>query len=129
MYWLPGNHEYYGSDAKMRSGVFREAIRGNVFLLNNTVVVEENMTLIFATLWSAIGPESAFDIGRQMNDYHLIRWGNERFLPAHSTQMHKASLEFIKAAVAAATTPYTVVVTHHVPTRMHYPEQYRHFST
>ncbi len=126
VYWLPGNHEYYGSDAKMRSGAFKEALRPNVFLLNNAVVVEGGVTLIFATLWTAIGPDKEFDIAQQMNDYHLIRWGKERFLPAHSTRLHGESLRFIGEAVAAATTPHTVVVTHHVPTFLHYPAQYRH---
>jgi len=53
-YWLPGNHEHYHFDIAEKSGVLDEAIRSNVFLVNNTSVVYENAKLIFSTLWSKI---------------------------------------------------------------------------
>src|SRR5260370_27652652 len=52
IYWIPGNHEYYGSDAKQRSGTFAEDIRSNLQLLNNSVVEEGDVRLIFSTLWT-----------------------------------------------------------------------------
>ena len=42
-YWLPGNHEYYHFDIAEKSGLINEAIRSNVFLVNNTAVVHENI--------------------------------------------------------------------------------------
>lgn len=43
-YWLPGNHEYYHNDILERSGSFREAIRRNVFLMNNQAVQVDEAT-------------------------------------------------------------------------------------
>jgi len=53
-YWLPGNHEYYHSDAALRSGSFTESILSNVYLVNNQVVEKNNIRFIFTTLWSQI---------------------------------------------------------------------------
>lgn len=124
-YWLPGNHEYYGSDVLQRSGSFREAIRSNVFLLNNEVAQLEEATLIFSTLWSAISPAAEWDISTGMADYKVIMRGKERFRPLHSTHMHKECRKFIETAVAQATTSKIIVATHHCPTFMEYPLQYK----
>jgi predicted phosphohydrolase len=124
-YWLPGNHEYYGSDILQRSGSFREAIRPNVFLLNNQVEQLEDTTLIFSTLWSHISPAAEWDIARAVTDYRLITHDGERFRPLHSNRLHAESRTFIESAVAAATSSRIIVATHHVPTFQHYPKQFR----
>ncbi|MGY6523642.1 MAG: metallophosphoesterase [Mongoliitalea sp.] len=49
-YWLPGNHEYYYFDIAEKNGFINEAIRSNVFLINNTSVVYDHVQLIFTTL-------------------------------------------------------------------------------
>ena len=38
VYWVPGNHEYYHSDIINKDGFINEAIRSNVFLINNTTI-------------------------------------------------------------------------------------------
>ncbi|AXY78077.1 metallophosphoesterase [Paraflavitalea soli] len=124
-YWLPGNHEYYGSDSLHRSGPFREAIRPNVFLLNNQVEQLQDTTLIFSTLWSHISPAAEWDIARAVTDYRLITRDGEPFRPLHSNCLHAESRAFIESAVAAATSPHVIVATHHVPTFQHYPKQFR----
>jgi predicted phosphohydrolase len=124
VYWVPGNHEYYGSDINARSGSFREAIRSNVFLLNDDVVRHGDISFIFSTLWSEISPAAEWAIARGMADYRLIRLNEGRFRPLHSNRLHRASRRFIGQQVASLV-GRVVVVTHHVPTFLHYPEQYR----
>lgn len=102
-YWLPGNHEYYRSDILQRSGSFKEAIRSNVFLLNNETAVHNNTTLIFSTLWTSISPAAEWDIAKGMADYKVIMRGGERFRPIHSSRMHRECRQFIEAAVKNAT--------------------------
>lgn len=125
VYWLPGNHEYYGSYIDQRSGSFKEAIRHNVWLLNNTLVVLGSWTLICSTLWSFISPAAEWDIAKGMADYRHIRKHGERFRPLHSFRLHRTCRQFITQALAQAQGK-VCVATHHVPTFLHYPEQFRH---
>lgn len=78
-YWLPGNHEYYHYDLADKSGVLHEAIRSNVFLVNNVSVVHEQLKLIFSTLWSNISPGNLWQIERGLNDFRYIKYKGHRF--------------------------------------------------
>src|SRR5450759_538264 len=53
-YWIPGNHEYYNSDLSARTGSFNEKIKENLFLVNNISVIQDDVKLIFSTLWTSI---------------------------------------------------------------------------
>lgn len=123
-YWLPGNHEYFGSDILYRSGSFREAIRTNVFLLNHEVEKLNGVTLVFSTLWSDINTAAEWDIMRAVTDYRHIRYKGNPLLPLHTNQLHQQCRQFIERAVMRETHSPIVVATHHVPTFMHYPKQY-----
>ena len=125
IYWLPGNHEYYGSDASKRSGGFQENIRPNVILTNNSIFEEGDTRLIFSTLWTHISPAHEWDIQQSLNDFHLINYGHRALRPADVNQLHAESLDFLKTAFARPAKGKTVVITHHVPTVFHYPDVYK----
>jgi len=124
-YWIPGNHEYYGFDLAEKSGSFSENIRSNVYLLNNTVVEDEKVRLIFSTLWSKISPGNEWHIERGVNDFHLIKYKGHRLSSVEFNQLHAESFTFLKTKLEKKADIPTVVVTHHVPTLMNYPEQYK----
>ncbi|MBI1267689.1 MAG: metallophosphoesterase [Cryomorphaceae bacterium] len=124
-YWLPGNHEYYHFDLAEKSGVLHEAIRSNVFLVNNTAVVHEGVKLIFSTLWSKISPGHQWQIERRLNDFHLIKHKGYRFSAEQYNQLHAESLMFIQTEVNTNKEQKTAVFTHHCPTFLNYPEQYK----
>lgn len=121
-YWIPGNHEYYRSDAAERSGVLQEAIRPNVFLVNNLVVQEGPVRLVFTTLWSRIAPRHEWEISRNMSDFHVIQYLGGVFTPPLFNALHQACLDFLEEALRGDGP--TVVVTHHVPTYQRYPDKY-----
>jgi 3',5'-cyclic AMP phosphodiesterase CpdA len=125
IYWIPGNHEYYGSDAKRRSGSFQEYIRRNLILTNNTVVEEDGVRLILSTLWSPISPRYAPAIEQSLNDFEIINYGHRALRATDVNELHAESLDFVKTELARPTEKKTIVVTHHVPTLFHYPEVYR----
>ena len=124
-YWLPGNHEYYHFDIAEKSGVLNEKIRSNVFLVNNTSVVWENTRLLFSTLWSKISPGYQWQIERSLNDFHLIKHKGFRFSAEQYNQLHEESLAFVKQNVYDAQEEQVIVFTHHCPTFLNYPEQYK----
>ncbi|MCZ2459679.1 MAG: metallophosphoesterase [Chitinophagales bacterium] len=124
-YWLPGNHEYYHFDIAKKSGVLHEKIRSNVFLINNTSVVHENVKLIFSTLWSHISPGYQWQIERSLNDFHLIKHKGFRFSAEQYNQLHTESLAFIQNELRTVQEEKTAVFSHHCPTFLNYPEQYK----
>ena len=47
IYWVPGNHEYYGEDINFRSNSFSEKITSNLQLINNQSVKFKEVNILF----------------------------------------------------------------------------------
>jgi predicted phosphohydrolase len=125
-YWIAGNHVYYHYDLANKRGVFAEAIRENVWLVNDFAVTVDDTRLIFSTLWTDIKPNHAFAIERGMNDFHLIRFNGNRLTADNLRCEHQNSRLFIERELSQAGTHLKkIVITHHIPTFANYPEQYR----
>lgn len=124
-YWLPGNHEYYRFDIVEKNGVLNEKIRSNVFLVNNTAVVHKNTKLIFSTLWSKISEGHQWQIERSLNDFHVIKNKGFRFSAEAYNQLHEQCLSLVRTEIENNTEDKLAVFTHHCPTFLNYPEQYK----
>jgi predicted phosphohydrolase len=123
VYWVPGNHEYYHTDLSLREGTIHEAILENVFLVNNVAVNYGDIRLVFSTLWTHISPRHQFQIRQGLSDFHVIRYKDRRLSTDDFNRQHAMAIEFLENELKNPH-PKTVVVTHHVPTLMHYPEKY-----
>jgi len=124
-YWLPGNHEYYYSDASERSGYINEKIRHNIFLANNISVQQDDVRLIFSTLWSRISPANEWQIERSINDFQVIKFNGHFFSASNVNQLHSDSLDFIEKELRLKNSDKTVVISHHVPTFLNFPSLYK----
>lgn len=124
-YWIAGNHEYYHFDVAEKSGTFNEKIRPNVFLLNNTAVKHENVKIVFSTLWSKISQLNEKNIENNMSDFHVIKHNGTKFKSLHFNLLHENSLQFLNAELNNRDDEKTIVVSHHVPTFINYPEKYK----
>lgn len=124
-YWIPGNHEYYGSDISDRAGSFNEKIKDNLFLLNNFSVIQENVKLIFTTLWTSISPGNQFEIRQRLSDFHAIKFNRKGLTPDHYNLLHEQCRSFLDEELSKTGSERKVVITHHVPTLMYYPEKYK----
>jgi predicted phosphohydrolase len=124
-YWIPGNHEYYHYDlADVRTPLY-EKIRDNIFLLNNQTITYKNVELIFSTLWSHIPPQFEYIVQQSVNDFNLIKQNGKTITAKDFNALHKNDFDFLKSALAKPIDKQRIVITHHVPTLMHYPEQYK----
>ncbi|HET8861046.1 metallophosphoesterase [Marivirga sp.] len=126
VYWIPGNHEYYQSDINERSGSIQEQIRDNVILLNNKSIQYGDYKIIFSTLWTSIGDQYANDIKRGMNDFRVIKDDGLSLRPKKYNQLHEDCLSFIqKELEECSENEKSIVITHHVPTKINYPLKYQ----
>ena len=122
-YWIPGNHEYYYYNVDS-SGFLETKIRENIFLVNNCVKEISGVNLIFSTLWSNISESRRWLIQQSLSDFKVIKYKDHLFNVDDYNALHKESLEFIQNALATKSNNNTIVVTHHPPTFVKYPEKY-----
>ncbi|MFC4634346.1 metallophosphoesterase [Dokdonia ponticola] len=116
VYLIPGNHEYYGGyDVSTGLVSTREAIRSNVFLVNNHTETIDGVYFIFSTLWSRI-QKNILAVLRGMTDFRKIQYQNKKLTIDHFNALHDACFEFIKSEVQRE--GKKVVVTHHLPSEL-----------
>ncbi|MEO5893597.1 MAG: metallophosphoesterase [Ferruginibacter sp.] len=125
VYWIPGNHEYYGSDIGKSNDPIHEKIYSNVFLVNNKTIDHNNVSIICSTMWSYIRPENELILQKSLADFSSIYFNGRPFLPFQFNQLHQASLAFIKSEAGKQATSKNIVLTHHVPTFYNYPTKYK----
>ena len=124
-YWIPGNHEYYHSDISKRSGTLNENIRSNIHLVNNVSIEKDNIRFIFSTLWSKINPDKQWYIEKNLSDFQVIKYKDYRFSIDRYNELHEDCLDFVTSQLQEKYTGKTITITHHVPTFLNYPEQYK----
>lgn len=124
-YWVPGNHEYYHTDIANKSGSIKEAIKTNVFLVNNVEVQLQKLRFIFSTLWSSISPVNYITIQNRMADFSAIQNKGAKFTPENYNQLHLQCKNFIVQALSNNSSTPAMVITHHIPTFLNYPVKYK----
>jgi hypothetical protein len=60
-----------------------------------------------------------------VSDFRLIHFHGQRFSADHINQFHAESLFFIRQKLEESTSENQIVVSHHFPTFLNYPEQYK----
>jgi len=125
VYWVPGNHEYYQSNIQERSGSFIEKVLPNVTLANNVCIEESGVKIIMSTLWSRIRDRNHGMIEYNMNDFRVIRYNGWKLTAKIINEIHQECLEFVTEELAKNGTKKTIVLTHHIPTYLNYPERFR----
>jgi len=124
VYWVPGNHEYYGEDINFRSNSFCEKITSNLQLINNQSVQINDVNLLFSTLWSKIGDENRLAIQNTLTDFKAIKDGDSFLQIEKFNQLHQNSIDFIKTTLNQFKDNKNIVISHHVPTFLNYPKEH-----
>ncbi len=126
VYWLPGNHEFYYNDVAPYARHITKPIRENVLLVNNASFIHHRVKLIFTTLWGHIRPQEKIIIENHVSDFMLIRYNELPFTIEHFNELHAIALDFLAHELSEEfeTTDKKIVISHHVPTQINYPERY-----
>jgi predicted phosphodiesterase len=123
VFYVPGNHEFYGSGIDETRAALRAASAGTrVRVLDDEVAIEGGVRFIGSTLWTDFllfgpgGRESAMREGQRfMRDFTRIRNGERVFTPEDSAERFEAHRRFLADALATPFAGPTVVITHHAP--------------
>lgn len=123
-FWIPGNHEYYYYNIAEKSGSLDIQIRENIILVNNCMKEILGVNIIFSTLWSNISETRRWLIQQSLSDFKVINC-NDRLLNVDDYNLlHQKSVEFLQNTLNEKSNKKTIVVTHHAPTFINYPEKY-----
>jgi predicted phosphodiesterase len=117
--YIPGNHEYYHSNAEESNFKFFEIDKkyDNVIRLNNNTYEHNGVKFICSTLWSGISKLSSY----HLNDYIVI--GN--FDWEKENEYHDYCLEFVESELKKEYDGKVVVVSHHLPVQECISEKYK----
>lgn len=117
--YVPGNHEYYGSDARRADDRIASMLSrspSNVHLLSpSSTFLHLDRRFVGCSLWFPSRQQDAL-YQRQLNDFNVIRG----FVPwvYETNQRH---VDFLTSTVQ----PQDIVVTHHLPSQLSVDRQYK----
>lgn len=132
VFFIMGNHEHYHGHLQSSAMILREFIKSHGFdsdkyvVLDNDVVrLRDDTLLVGATLWTDMrrdNPQSHLYVGRGMNDFRLIQYGDRDevgmapiFTTYHALEEHRKSLTFIESVVGSNLDKRIIMATHHAP--------------
>ena len=124
--YVPGNHEFYGSDAEaLLQKLKAEARRsGKVHLLSDEAWVYRGVRFLGTTLWTdfcLFGEEmrhqAMIHSEKAMKDFQVIRKGSRRIKAEDWLAWHAKSRVWLTGALGEPFAGPTVVISHHFPSK------------
>jgi predicted phosphodiesterase len=137
--YVPGNHEFYGRDMRETQALMSIAAREmDVHLLDDGEVSIDGVRFLGTTLWTDFelfcdGKDNDYmkwfcmrEGQRVLNDFKVIHYGRlGHFAPTHSVELHEASLAWLTGKLAEPHPGKTVVVSHHLPSKLSVAERFK----
>ena len=132
--YVPGNHEFYGTQRlETLAQLHIAGEQCGVQMLDDTEIVLEGVRFLGSTLWTDFmlfgeaKQSTAMSDGQlSLNDFRVIREkAMQPFTPARSIELHKKSLAWLKAKLDEPFEGKTVVVTHHLPSKMSVVDRFK----
>ncbi|OAI15379.1 metallophosphoesterase [Methylomonas koyamae] len=118
--YVAGNHEFYGYEYRQTLSMLREQCAGSpIRFLEKDQFIFQGIRFLGCTLWSDLfveGLDKAEALGRSLNDFRKISFGDCPFQPEHFAALHLDARVWLEQRLAEPYTGKTVVVTHHAPT-------------
>lgn len=119
--YVPGNHEYYGSEMCHWNRVFRELCRAelrNTYTAAGTVdyCTIDNVDFVFCTGWADGGRtyEEEMCVMTAISDFRYIKFDDRVFKVSDMQIIHRWQMKELESRLDGCVNK-TVVVTHHLP--------------
>lgn len=136
VFYVAGNHEFYGKDINEHYKYIKEYCNklNNVHFLQNEMVTYNDINIIGATLWTDFAYFSntflaEFECKRYMNDFRVIRNGNNKIDIDFLKNEHSKSKKFIFGSLRMNQNKKNIVITHHLPSSLSVSEIYKNDMT
>lgn len=124
--YVPGNHEYFGSNIPELDGAFAARSKGLIHALQRQSIVIDGVRFVGCTLWTdfqLFGLEqqdnSMLLASKYMADFrHILNKQSHSttlFNPVDSIRIHEQDCEWLEHELAKPFDGSTVVITHHAP--------------
>lgn len=136
--YVPGNHEFYGKERANTLAAMRIVAREcGVHLLDNDELILGvslgGVRILGATLWTDFELHGADEMSwsmhearRCLSDFRVIHEGSDSlFSPMHSVKLHQQSLAWLKDKLNEPFDGETIVVSHHLPSKLSVAERYK----
>lgn len=114
-----GNHEHYSGDISTSYLILKEYFvdKGfyNIHLLENEIYPYNGYNFLGCTLWTDFDNgniDSMFYVQRGMNDYRIIKYGDNSLCPQDTYNINQESRNFI---IQNENLDNIIMVTHHTP--------------
>lgn len=127
IFYVCGNHEFYGTKWPKNIDKLKEAAKGtNIHVLENDYYIYKDLVILGCTFWTdykllePVVPQSlAMNTCEQgMNDFFRIRNSNNNYKQLRAKdllQAHKESLDFLSAYLEVFKDLNIGIITHHSP--------------
>jgi hypothetical protein len=107
VYFVPGNHEYYGIDVVFDRDKYYIELDRNIYILDSKLVTHNNIGILGTTLWTNI----SYTNTSKISDLSEIRYKNYIINTTGYNELHKDCRAFLLINIKAA----NIVITHHIP--------------
>jgi UDP-2,3-diacylglucosamine pyrophosphatase LpxH len=122
VFYIPGNHEFYGGDIKKTWKVYKDWFKEFKNLYMDGLYEDDNLIIVGETLWTNFGnndPLNLLTAQRRMNDYSRIKNDDKRLYSDQISNLHEEQLDKILSVLIdnrlADKSKKVVVVSHHSP--------------
>jgi predicted phosphohydrolase len=113
--FVAGNHSYYHGTKEQAESLLKSVLPSNFHWLQNTEVVIDNQPFFGGTMWFPEDPMNIF-YKRNMCDFEVIRNLSDWVYTENA---------LFTAAAERLVTPESIVVTHHLPSSVCTPSQFK----
>ena len=132
--YVLGNHEHYNYRYDQTQDHIQAQVPNNVHLLEQGSLAIGDVTFLGGTMWTDMNrgdPSTCWYVKRNMNDFRRIRLPQPDtgslwpITPEFVEQVHKETLEYFTKELAKNPQGKFVVVSHHAPSHLSIPAEYK----